>query len=206
MKLLNLTQGSKEWLDWRATGIGSSDAAVLLGQNPWKSEDELFEEKLSNKTEFTPNAAMIRGTKLEPVILGLYCNHVGDSLKPLVAVHSEYNRFNASFDGINLETKRLVEIKAPNPKAHAMALSGKVPHYYIPQVQWLLLVSGFEYLDYVSWDGVSKLPAIVRVYKDEKIHKELVEKGLAFLARLDKAREQGVTTKKPKVTPKKVMA
>ena len=72
--------------------------------------------------------------------------------------------------------------------------------------QWLLLVLGFEYLDYVSWDGVSKLPAIVRVYKDEKIHKELAEKGLAFLARLDKAREQGVTTKKPKVTPKKVMA
>ena len=35
----------EEWLKWRTTGIGGSDAGTVLGVNPYKTKRELFYEK-----------------------------------------------------------------------------------------------------------------------------------------------------------------
>ena len=35
----------EEWLRWRTTGIGGSDAGTVLGVNPYKTKRELFYEK-----------------------------------------------------------------------------------------------------------------------------------------------------------------
>ena len=35
----------EEWLDWRKTGIGGSDASVVCGVSKYKSPLELFMEK-----------------------------------------------------------------------------------------------------------------------------------------------------------------
>lgn len=46
---LNLKHGSSEWLYFRRTGIGGSDASAVLGLNPWKSNVELYKEKLGGE-------------------------------------------------------------------------------------------------------------------------------------------------------------
>ena len=39
----------EEWLRWRTTGIGGSDAGTVLGVNPYKTKRDLFYEKTGVK-------------------------------------------------------------------------------------------------------------------------------------------------------------
>src|SRR5581483_972237 len=34
--IVDLRQGTQEWLGWRNQGIGASDAPIIMGENPWK--------------------------------------------------------------------------------------------------------------------------------------------------------------------------
>ena len=35
----------KQWLEERKAGIGASDAAAIIGMNPWKTNIQLWQEK-----------------------------------------------------------------------------------------------------------------------------------------------------------------
>jgi putative phage-type endonuclease len=61
------------WLQQRSTGLGGSDAAVVLGMSPWKSRYELWAEKSGSvpleESESTPHLDL--GNNLEAVVLRL---------------------------------------------------------------------------------------------------------------------------------------
>jgi putative phage-type endonuclease len=179
-------QGSEAWLKWRGKGLGSSDAAVLLGWSPWKTALELFEEKMGRYTpEFSEfqRSAMARGTRLEPVIRRWYEQREGKLFTEAVATHPEHEFMRASFDGRNTDLDRVLEIKAPNGKDHGLALNGYVPEKYIPQVQWLMMVGGHESCDYVSFgknaDNFDTY-AVVNVKRNAAIQAELKRRALIF--------------------------
>ena len=44
-KEIDLEQGSDAWLNWRNDGIGASDASTIMGENQFKSADEMLYEK-----------------------------------------------------------------------------------------------------------------------------------------------------------------
>lgn len=46
----------EEWLELRRNGIGGSDASVVMGKNPWRSIQQLWEDKTS-KTPVQENAS-----------------------------------------------------------------------------------------------------------------------------------------------------
>ncbi len=46
MKIIDLEQGTPEWLEWRKNGIGSSDIATIMGANPYQTPYQLWEENL----------------------------------------------------------------------------------------------------------------------------------------------------------------
>jgi len=35
MKVVDLEQGTPQWLAWRRAGIGASEAPVIMGLSPW---------------------------------------------------------------------------------------------------------------------------------------------------------------------------
>jgi hypothetical protein len=48
----------------------------------------------------------------------------------------------------------LIEVKAPRPRQHLRTiLSGEVPAYHMPQIQAGLLVTGREWIDFISYVG-----------------------------------------------------
>jgi predicted phage-related endonuclease len=55
----------KELLNGLTGGIKASDAPAIMGENPWKSSEQLLKEKL-NELSFWQNDAMRRGNELEP--------------------------------------------------------------------------------------------------------------------------------------------
>lgn len=61
-----------EWLKLRQTGIGGSDAPVILGVNKYKTIDELIEDKLAPAIEDIPNLACRHGTYCESFVAELF--------------------------------------------------------------------------------------------------------------------------------------
>ncbi|MDF5232827.1 YqaJ viral recombinase family protein, partial [Vibrio parahaemolyticus] len=45
MKIVNLSQRSEQWLEWRKGGITATDACILLNRSPYKTEWRLWAEK-----------------------------------------------------------------------------------------------------------------------------------------------------------------
>ncbi|CAM6004919.1 unnamed protein product [Sphagnum balticum] len=183
-------QGSEAWLRWREKGIGSSDAAVLLGWSPWKTIQQLYEEKLGLwKPTFGifQVKAMDRGKELEPKIRAWYELLRGEKFPDHIMECEELRFMRASFDGYNanyINTEdttvgRIIEIKAPSMKDHELAKNGEVPQKYIPQINWLMLVGKITWCDYVSF-GTDGTYAIVPMRADGVIQKELIKRAKIF--------------------------
>lgn len=169
---VDVEQGSQEWLALRKTKITATDAGVILGKNPWKTKLELYNEKIGGdvKPLYNSDAAQ-RGTDLEPIARSLFCLTTGQKMTPKVLVK---DWVMASLDGINDYGTCVVEIKCPGEKYHAMAVSGKVPDHYYPQLQHQMYVAEVAEMYYYSFDGVDGV--IVAVPRnDEYIEKMLIE-------------------------------
>ena len=67
----------EEWLELRRNGIGGSDASVVMGKNPWRSIQQLWEDKtgktpvLENSNEYTS----VSYTHLQRTQLNNYCKN-----------------------------------------------------------------------------------------------------------------------------------
>jgi putative phage-type endonuclease len=146
-----LLQGSEEWLSWRTGGIGGSEAATVDKRNPWMSPLQLWALKTGRVPPIQTTPAMQRGHDLEPIARVEYEVYTGNVVRPDCFIHGEYDFMRASLDGITADGKLLVEIKAPGYRAHSEALRGNVPHYYWPQVQHQLAVTGAEVAHYWSY-------------------------------------------------------
>jgi putative phage-type endonuclease len=149
------TQAKQKWHEWRGKGLGSSDAPVLMGVSPWKSVFKLWLEKTGQEeSSFKGNWATERGTRLEPMVRDKYNEATGANMRPENLESPENPVWRASFDGIDHDLKKVIEIKCPSSEDHQKALDGQVPEKYYPQCQWLLMVSGYDRLDYVSYNDM----------------------------------------------------
>ena len=81
--IVEFEQGTAEWLGWRHAGIGASDAPTVMSENPWKSASTLLEEKRGVVKEGVQNAAMARGTRLEPEARQQYELTTGNAVRPV---------------------------------------------------------------------------------------------------------------------------
>ncbi len=145
-KEITLEQGSSAWLAWRNEGIGASDASTIMGENRFKSREELLHKKIHQINE-PANAAMMEGTRLEPQAKMAYEKSVGFNVEPLCIESIEYPWLKASLDGISQKRDSLVEIKC-GKSAMREAQRGIVPTYYYGQIQHQLMVTGLDKIDY----------------------------------------------------------
>ena len=64
MLLVDLTQNSKEWHDWRRPRIGASECAGIMGRDPYRTPYGIWQRKIHGEENFT-NADIERGVALE---------------------------------------------------------------------------------------------------------------------------------------------
>ncbi len=170
-----LIQGTEEWKELRRNKITATDASVIMGMSPWKNRLRLYEEKVLGIESAYPNAAMQRGVELEPIARGLFSLKVGVDVYPKVIIK---DWAMASLDGISDCGEVMVEIKCPGSTDHSLALRGKVPDHYYPQLQHQLYVSDLDSMYYFSFDGFDGV--IVEIERNDSYIKSMVEKELAF--------------------------
>ena len=139
------------WLENRRIGIGGSDIAVLLGLNPWKTEEELLLDKLNlipKKDQFQGNAATKAGERLEPLVAQWWGERTENEVIPgTKIVHKDNPRFMGTTDFTfkggpdSRFDQGILEIKTGAEKTYASGL----PSYYDAQVRWYLMVSDSDF-------------------------------------------------------------
>lgn len=192
-RIVNVEPNSIEHMEFRKGKIGSSIAADIMGVGYNTPLQRWNMEIFGNNTP--PNPAMLRGTALEPVARKKVCDLLGIDYRPVVIENVENPILIASLDGF-CEVDgftHILEIKCPNAERHALAVQGKVPEIYYPQLQHIMLVSGVDFMIYASFNGEDV--EIVRVEKDEKYCEKLLAEEMAFYKLI-------VDLKEPKPTEK----
>jgi putative phage-type endonuclease len=103
-----------EWLRWRRSGIGASDAAVVAGRSPFTTRQELYLEKKGRLPEKPATKPMLVGLAMEPVIAACAKRRCGVEFEShQVALQSDDHPFMlATLDGVTRDG-RIWEFKAP---------------------------------------------------------------------------------------------
>lgn len=136
----------KYWLAWRQKGIGSSDAAAIMGVSPWMTKLDLYENKIAEIVEEDDSNQFIKdmGNDLEPKVRSLYSLMTFEDFNVALLEMEAYPFIRASLDGRNGDMSKIIEIKLLGKDDLGAAKLGKVPEKYIPQIQHQLMVSKAE--------------------------------------------------------------
>lgn len=202
-----MEQRTPEWYAARLGKVTASRVADVMAKtktgysasrNNYMAQ--LICERLTGKpTDTFSNAAMQRGTELEPMARSFY--EVKNDLLVIesgLVVHPEIESFGASPDGL-VEVVGLVEIKCPNTWTHIETLkSGKPKSEYITQMQAQMACTGRAWCDFVSFDD--RLPDDLayfqtRIERDEKFIETMLQEIRIFLGEMEKTIQQLVMRK-----------
>jgi putative phage-type endonuclease len=176
--IVRLQQGTARWLAWRRDGIGASDAPAIMGENPWKSPNEVLAEKLGLSEPFS-DAAMERGCALEPEARRQYEKALGVHVKPACLQSVTYDWLRASTDGLSPDAHQVVEIKCGESVYRHTASKRRPPGYYYAQLQHILAVTGYGSIDF--WCYLPSHPGVhVSVPRNQDYIDRLIETELAF--------------------------
>ena len=155
LELLQIEHNSPEWLAFRRTGIGGSDAAAILGKSHFKTNVKVWEEKtgLIEPDDISDKEQVKYGKAVEDLLLQMFAldnpEYEVTSNKKIV-----YRRgfMFASLDGELLEkaTGELGIYEGKTAEIHKKIelekWNKRVPDYYYVQILHYLIVTGRSFV------------------------------------------------------------
>lgn len=186
----DLEQGTDEWLALRCGVVTASIIGKLITPKTIKvaandtaraAVEGLVTERIEGRPEEVwVSGDMDRGTRDEPFARDLYAQHHAPVDEIGFMVRDDWGfQIGFSPDGL-VGDDGLIEIKSRKPKIQMRTfLRDEVPLENIAQIQTGLLVSGRDWLDYVSYAGGWPL-YVKRVYPDPRWQAAIVEAVEAF--------------------------
>lgn len=140
-------QDREAWLKMRNTGIGGSDASVIVGLNKWKSPVKLWMEKTgqAEPEDLGDNEAVYWGNVLEEMVAREFTRRTGMRVQRRgLLQHDEYPFLLASVDRIVVGESAGLECKTANGYAAKAWEGDEVPDAYYVQCQHYMMVTGAE--------------------------------------------------------------
>lgn len=183
-KIIEVEQGSKEWLDFRANKIGASEiASILEVDGAYKTRKQLLFEKRTNHTEevseFTKKLFQ-DGHDYEPIIRDSVKSVIGDH-QPIVIQSNEHEHLIASLDGFNQDKNTVLEIKTTRSESVLNAvLSGSIPDVYKVQLNFQMGLIGSQCGYIAVMDVSTEKVSIMRHEFDDELFKKSVEAANLF--------------------------
>ena len=135
------------WLKLRNTGLGGSDAGIIVGVNPWRSRLALWAEKTgqAEPEDLSANERIYWGAKLEDMVAEWFCEKTGKRVRRRGMMRScEYPWMLASLDREVVGEKAGLEIKTTGAEQWRNWEDDNIPDTYYCQVQWYMAVTGFD--------------------------------------------------------------
>ena len=162
----------EEWKQFRSTGIGASEAAVVLGISPWQSPLSLYFQKRGEIPDQFENKQMSMGKKLEALVIEMYAEQTGRAVYPNKCIYripkkphilATPDAFTDENGGVEAKTAVYAGVKK---------WDDEVPIHYQAQAQHQMLVLGWNWVDFpVLKSGVDF--EIYRVERDEKVIRDI---------------------------------
>lgn len=195
--MMEIVQGSPEWLAARAGSLGASQVADAIartktgyGASRANIRARLVAERLTGQPmdSFT-NDAMRWGNEQEDNARTAYSFIHGHAVQEIgLALHPTIKGTHASPDGL-IGDDGLVEIKCPNTATHIETLKSQtIPARYITQMDWQMACLGRQWCDFASFDP--RLPEemqlfVKRHHRDDTRIAELEALVVEFLAEVN---------------------
>lgn len=181
MRVIQLEQGTDEWLEFRRSGIGSSDIAAICGLSPFARAWDIYQEKQGFGAPQYINSAMQRGIDFESAARTRYNKTYHTNFSPIVCLHDKYDYFLASLDGYDAEKQEILEIKVPTKKTLLYKVAnGIIPDYYEAQLQWQMLISNAKCAQFAVYDVEGDEIITQPVERDSEKMELLEEKAHEF--------------------------
>jgi len=146
MQIVNLPQGSAEWLAHRSKHLNASDAPAMMGCSPYKTRSQLLKEMATGMSAEVNAATQRRfdeGHRFEALARPMAEKIAGEEFYPCVGV---LGRFSASFDGLTIDESIAFEHKTLNDTLRGCMLPHStgldLPLVYRAQMEHQLMVSG----------------------------------------------------------------
>lgn len=192
MNVVNVSQRSEAWREWRSQGIGASDAAVIMNRSPYKTPWRWWAEKTGwVVTPTLDKHPLIRaGIRQEPAALQCFEDKHGVLLLPICAESAQYPLLRASFDGLS-EANEPVEIKCPHENTFLDVLLNREQsvayQLYRCQVQQQLLVAEADRGFLSFYQAGQSVDFEIR--RDEGFITELIETAMDIWAAVKNGKE-----------------
>lgn len=175
----NFANGSPEWHELRARGIGGSEVGTICGLNPWESAYTLAAKKLGKiSAEIPTSEAMEWGTRLEAVIIDKFADEHPDlTIHRNVGTWAHNDRAwqianpDALYEAPD-GSLGLIEVKTAR---YEDAWANGVPPHYQAQVQWYLQTLGLQHATVIVLFSGSK-------YREFQLDADQFEWGMNLAA------------------------
>lgn len=195
MKICN---SHEDWLHARSGRIGGSDAAAVLGCNPWMTNVQLWEYKTdkAKQKDISDKEVVKYGNNAEPLLRQLFAL----DFPQYEVLYEENNIFSndkipwahASLDGwlVDKETGRkgILEIKTStiSQSLQKEKWKNRIPDNYYIQILHYLMVTGFDFVilkAQLKYDYDGDIMLNTRHYK---IEREEVLEDIKYLIKAEK--------------------
>lgn len=135
-----------EWLAFRRTGIGGSDAGTVCGLNPYGSLIELWADKTGRLPAKEDNEAMRFGRFAEEYCAIRFCGETGKKVERRNAIfqHDEYDFILANIDRKVVGENAGLECKTTSAFNRSDFENGEIPRYFYVQCIHYMNVMGFD--------------------------------------------------------------
>ena len=181
-----MEQRTKEWFEARKGKVTASNLRKILknGTERENYKKQIVKELLGHEVETFTNKAMEWGTTNEPRALAAYEMASFNKVQQVgFVLHRDIKHFGASPDGL-VNENGTIEIKCPfNSENHLETIMNGMSDYHMPQVQGVMLATGREWCDFVSFDPRQPLGMdiyIERIKRNENYIKMLESKIQSF--------------------------
>lgn len=194
MQTHKLTQGSKEWHDFRANYFGASEAAAMLGISPYMTRTELLQLKstgIEKEHSDYKNAIFKSGHDAEEFARQLL-EAQGLDFYPVTC---SLNNISASCDGLTIDGSIAFEHKLYSDDLANKIRSGNVPDYYMAQCQQILFITNADKLIFVCSDGTTSKWEETEVFPDQEWFDRILKGWCQFEKDLANFVPKGITEK-----------
>ena len=167
----------EEWLEFRKSGIGGSDAGAVVGLNPYTSAYSVYHEKLSLVEPFEGNEKTRLGTDLEDYVAKRFEERTGKRVRRLNAMlRSKENPFMlADVDRMIVGENAGLECKTTANHDGYKFDEGEYPAHWACQCIHYLAVTGAERWYLCVLDLSSGKIAVIAIERDENEIKALIQ-------------------------------
>lgn len=154
---LDLTQGTKEWLETRLVNFTASEAPMMMNASKYFSRAQLLDHKKGWITEISAFTQELfnKGHKAEAMARPIAAKVAKADFYPVVGL-LENTKYLASFDGITMMEDVLFEHKIYNKTLAENVLNNVLGPDYYYQLEHQLMVSGAGKCLFVCSDGTEE--------------------------------------------------